>query len=395
MKSKLSKTLLTITILLILSYLFAYCSAETYNISYQLLNKPNGSTYYGLNVTVQQSLYEYYLGKSHKISLEKDFAKFVTPYTLKPIADRLWEIYSDDEDFANGVLMIVHQIPYEVTEPAKYPIETIVENKGDCDLFSFIAASIMKAGGLDVVLLYYEDKSHMNVGVNLSHAPRDARSKISYITYNDITYYIAECTGYFQDGWRVGECPNSLKQTSVEVITLENCESWSPGQVSASYKTLMPSTISLSASQTYLISYGTVTLSGQISPALQNKTVTIYISINNSPWTILGTTTTDFNGQFNYIWNVKTSVGVCLVRASWSGDYDYAGADSPIQTITILSTFFILLLAAVMILVCLGVIIFITSKQTRPKIQEPQPPEPPSLNGKSFYPPLKVLILTQ
>ncbi|MDI6691126.1 MAG: Ig-like domain-containing protein [Candidatus Bathyarchaeota archaeon] len=361
-----------------LFYFFPCGLEEAYSVSYQILNKPGGSIYYRLNVTIQQSLYDYYHGKSHTLNSEADFAKFVTPYALKPIADNLWEIYSDDEDFANGVLMTVHQIPYDVTEPARYPVETMVENRGDCDLFSFVAASIMKAGGLDVVLFYYEEEAHMNVGVNLSHAPHDARGQVYYITYNNIKYYIAECTGHFQDGWRVGECPDSLKSASVEVITLENCEQSSPGQVSASYKPLTASTISLNVSSSYVISQDTVTLNGKISPALQNKTVTIYVSVNNSPWKVLGTTTTDSHGRFTYVWNVETSAGVCFVRASWSGDYDYAGADSPIQTITILSTFFILLLTATMILVCMGIIIFIASKQTQQTIQEPQPPEIPS-----------------
>ncbi|MDH7477452.1 MAG: Ig-like domain-containing protein [Candidatus Bathyarchaeota archaeon] len=377
MKSKPLKTLI-IMILVTLFYLLPCCWAEIHSVSYQILNKPDGSTYYRLNVTIQQSLYDYYRGKSHGLGSEADFAKFVTPYALEPIADKLWEIYSDDEDFANGVLMIVHQIPYEVTEPAKYPIETIVENKGDCDLFSFIAASIMKAGGLDVVLFYYEEEAHMNVGVRLSHAPRDVRGQVYYINYSNTKYYIGECTGYFQDGWRVGECPDELKHAAVKVITLENCEQSSPGQVSASYKPLTASTISLTASPTYVINQGTVTLNGGISPALQNKTVTIYISMNNSPWKALGTTTTDSYGRFTYFWNVETSAGICFIRASWSGDYDYAGADSPIQTITILSTFFVLLLATTMILVCMGIIILITSRQTQPKIQEPQPPEIPS-----------------
>ncbi|MEM3700491.1 MAG: Ig-like domain-containing protein [Candidatus Bathyarchaeia archaeon] len=383
MKTPILRNLIILMILLALVYSFPCCLAETYSISYQILDEPEGSTYYRLNVEIQQSLYEYYSGKSHTLSSNADFAKFVTPYSLKPIADNLWKICSDDEDFANGVLMIVHQIPYEITEPAKYPIETMMENKGDCDLFSFIAASIMKAGGLDVVLLYYKDKIHMNVGVSLSHTPYDARGQIYYVIHNNVKYYIAECTGYFQDGWRVGECPESLKQASVEIITLESCETWSPGQVSASYKTLIASTISLTVSPTYIISQGTVTLNGEISPALQNKTVTIYISVNNSPWKVLGATTTDSNGRFTYVWNVETYSGVCFIRASWSGDYDYAGADSPIQTITVLSMFFVLLLAATMILVCMGMIIFVTSRQAQPKMPEPL------LNRKSFTKQLK------
>jgi hypothetical protein len=374
---KRSESLLLIIVLLIISHLLSYGFSENLSQSYQLLDKPNGSTCYRLNVTVQQSLYDYYAEKSHKLNSNKDFAKFVTPYALKPIAESLWEIYTDDEDFANGVLMIMHQIPYEVTLQAKYPVEAIVENEGDCDIFSLVAASILKAGKLNVVLLYYEDKAHMNIGVSLSHAPYNARSNVHYITYNDIKYYVAECTGEnWKDGWRVGECPDDLKRTSVEVITLENCEQWAPGQVSASYKTLMPSTLSLTISPTYLIQGGTVTLSGQLSPTLQNKTIIIYIKMNNSPWMVLCTISTDSNGQFAYVWNTDVA-SVSFIRASWSGNDDYAGADSPIQTVTILSTFFVLLLVTTVILVCVGVFVFFISRQAQPEIQEPQPPEIP------------------
>jgi len=375
---KKSRALLLVTALFILSYILPYGFSENYSQSYQLLDEPNRSIFYRLNVTVQQSLYDYYTEKSHKLDSDKDFAKFVTPYALKPIADSLWEIYTDDEDFVNGVLMIMHQIPYEVTLPAKYPVEAIVENEGDCDIFSYVAASILKAGKLDVVLLYYEDKTHMNIGVSLSHVPYNARSTVHYVTYNNIKYYVAECTGgNWKDGWRVGECPEDLKETSAQVITLENCEQWAPGQVSASYKTLKSSTLSLTISPTYLIQGGAVTLSGQLSPALQNKTVIIYIKLNNSPWMVLCTVSTDSNGQFAYVWNADTA-SMSFIRASWSGNDDYAGADSPIQTVTILSTFFVLLLVTTVILVCVGVFVFFISRHSRQEIQEPQPPEIPS-----------------
>ncbi|MEM2970919.1 MAG: hypothetical protein QW270_00640 [Candidatus Bathyarchaeia archaeon] len=371
--------LIAITVLLTLSHFIPSCLSQTHSISYQLLNEPDGLTVYGLNVTVQQSLYEYYNGKSHTLSSEYDFARFVTPHALKPIADSLWELYADDEDFANGVLMIVHQIPYEVIGPPKYPVETMVENNGDCDLLSFIAASIMKAGGLNVALLYYEDESHMNVGVSLSHSPQDARTRVHYVTYNNIRYYLAECTGGdWRNGWRVGEYPDELREAPVKVITLENCEGWSSGQVSASYKTLISSTISLTVSPIILIQGGTVTISGQISPVLQNREVAIYVKVNNSPWTVLNVTTTDSNGRFVYVWNAEVNAGVCFIRASWSGDYEYAGADSPTQTVTILSTFFILLLTITVAVACLGVFVFLISRRTHPQIQEPQPPEPPA-----------------
>jgi hypothetical protein len=371
------KAILLVTALLVISYLLPNGFSENYSQSYQLLDEPDGSTYYMLNVTVQQSLYEYYAEKSHSLGSDNDFAKFITPYALKPIADCLLEIYTDDEDFVNGVLMIVHQIPY-IETPAKYPVETIVENKGDCDLFSYVAASIIKAHELDVVLLYYKGQAHMNIGVSLSHAPHDVRGQVYYITYNNIRYYVAEVTGGdWQNGWRVGECPDELKNAPAQVITLENCEQTTYGQVSASYKTLAYSTMSLIVSPVYLLQGGTITLSGQLSPPLQNRTVTIYIKINNSPWIVLGKTTTNEAGYFTYAWNTEDA-GICYLRSSWSGNNDYAGADSPIQTVTILSTFFILLLAITVILVFIGMAVFIMSRQTQLGVQEPQPPEIPS-----------------
>jgi hypothetical protein len=377
MHLKLSETIMIVTVLITFSYLFPHCLSENYSESYQLLDSPNGSMYYRLNVVVSQSLFEYYHEKSHTLGSNHDFAKFVTPYALEPIADSLWELYTNDEDFANGVLMIVHQIPYDATLPVKYPVETIVENKGDCDLFSYIACSIMKAGGLDVVLLYYESEAHMNIGVHLPHEPHDVRGQAYYVTSNDIRYYVAECTGdNWKNGWRIGECPNDLKDVSPEVITLENCEQGASGRVCASYETLEPSEISLTLSSTHVIQGSTIVLSGQLSPSLQNKTVTVYIKTNNLAWTVLDTVTTDSNGRFAYAWNVEVT-GMCYICASWSGDNDYAGGDSQIQSVMVLSMFFIFLLVITMVLVCVGAVVFLMSRRSRQEVQEPQPPEIP------------------
>jgi len=193
-----------------------------------------------------------------------------------------------------------------------------------------------------------------------------------------VRFYIAECTGGdWQNGWRVGECPDNVRHASVHVITFENCEQSAPGQVSASYKTLEASAISLSISSAYLIQGSSVALSGQLSPALQNKTITIYVKANSLPWAALDTVTTDYDGNFTYVWNADSS-GLCYVRASWSGDDDHAGADSPVRTLTILSAFFVLLLGVVVVLVGVGAVVFFVSKQARKETLVPQPPEIPS-----------------
>lgn len=373
----LTKALTATVVLTVLVCMLPHAISDN-GYSYQLIDHFGGPTNYRLNVAVSQSLYDYYFEKSHRLNSNSDFTKFVTPYPLSPISDCLAQIYADDEDFANGALMIVHQIPYEASAPPKYPVETIVENKGDCDLFSYIAASIVKAHGMSVVLLYYEGEAHMNIGVNLAHEPREARQQAQYVTYNNVRYYVAECTGgNWQSGWRVGERPDNLQTAAVQVITLENLEQSASGQVSASYQTLSSSTISVAVEPTFLLQGATMTLSGQLSPALANETITVYIKVNSLPWAVLDTVATDSNGRFRYAWNIEDS-GVCYVRASWSGNRDYSGADSRIETITVLSTLFVALLGITAILVCLGIATILASRRAQQEILEPQPPEIPS-----------------
>jgi hypothetical protein len=378
MKTKSEVALVVLTFFVTLSLLLPSVLSANYAIVYELLDCPGGSIHYRLNVAVSESLLEYYVEKSHALISDNDFAKFVTPYALKPVADCLRGIYSDDEDFANGVLMIVHQIPYEETRPPKYPVETMVANEGDCDLFSYIAASIMKVGGLDVVLFYYESKEHMNVGVSLSHDPNFARGTVDYVLHDGTRYYMAECTGgNWQDGWRVGECPDDLKGAMLQVITLENCEQSAPGQVSASYNALAVSTVSLDISSAYLTQGSSVRLSGQLSPPLQNKTITIYIKANGLPWSELGAVATDSSGWFKYVLVADVS-GICYFRASWSGDDGYASVDSPTRTVTVLPWFLIALLSLTVILVGVGTVAFLMSRHRRSEFSEPQLPQIPS-----------------
>ena len=378
MKTKFEAALVMLTVFITLSLSFQTVFSANYAVVYELLDHPGGSIHYSLNVAASESLLEYYIEKNHALISNNDFAQFVTPSALKPIADCLWRIYSDDEDFANGVLMVVHQIPYEETRPPKYPVETIVANKGDCDLFSYIAASVMKAGGLDVVLFYYESEEHMNVGVSLSRNPNFSRGTVDYALHNGTRYYMAECTGgNWQDGWRVGECPDELKGVTLQVITLENCEQYAPGQVSTSSKSLAVSTVSLDISSAYLTQGASVRLSGQLSPPLQNKTITIYIKANGLPWSELSRVATDSNGWFKYVLIADVS-GICYLRASWSGDDGYASADSPTRTVTVLPRFLIALLSLTVILMGVGTVAFLTSRRRRSEFSEPQPPQIPS-----------------
>ncbi|MGB9925877.1 MAG: Ig-like domain-containing protein [Candidatus Bathyarchaeales archaeon] len=369
MKSACTKTRITLTIILIVIFTIAIAHAQDQIITYQLLNKPDGQITYKLNIAIPETLREYYAEKNHRSASPSDFPKFVTPYALRPIADRLWEIYGTEEDFANGVLMIVHQITYIETKLAKYPVETMVGGQGDCDLFSYIAASIMIAGGLDVVLLYYEEQTHMNIGVHLSSPPEDARENAYYVTYSGRRYYIAECTGgNWENGWRVGECPKDLKKVSVKVITLEGAEQVAPGQVSATFTTVTPSYLSL---ETPIVAFqnSIITINGQLTPAVPSQNVTLYASLNGAPWTIIGTTVTQPNGHFQYTWTAKTA-GLHSIRASWQGNDAYAGAISPTETVMVISLFLTALIGVTVASAAIGAVAALMAKHTQQEIIE-------------------------
>ena len=277
-----TRILFTTAIILIVLSLFEICFAQDFQVEFQLLENNNDITY-NLKIVFPDGLYEYYADKSHRIISISDFSDFVTPYIFESVADKLWEVYDNDEDFANSILTMVHQIEYEETTPVKYPIETMFEGKGDCDLFSLIAASIAKAGGLDVVLLYYEQQTHMNVGVQLVRPPRDTRDDASYITYENNRYYVAECTGEnWMEGWRVGECPPDLKDVSVEVISLDENEQIAPGQASASFTSLDSSVLTLDITPSISLQNTNLNLRGQLQPAFSNQNITLYASVNNS-----------------------------------------------------------------------------------------------------------------
>ncbi len=376
MKTTLIKTTILLVIILFVFSTISVGLAQDYTVSYQLLNQPDGKVTYELNVAVPEILHEYYVEKNHRSASNSDFPKFVTPYALKPIADKLWEIYDNEEDFANGALMIVHQIAYVETMPAKYPVETMVDGQGDCDLFSFIAASVMKAGGLDVALLYYEEQTHMNIGVHLSSAPKDARDSVYYVTYDGTRYYVAECTGgNWKDGWRVGECPTDLKQVSAEVITLEKAEQVAPGQVSASFTALEPSALSLEVSPSISIQNGAIAIRGQIAPTVLNENVTLYASINSSPWTVIGTTVTQSSGRFEYVWTAEIA-GLHAIRAAWSGNELYTGAISPTKSATVVPIFLTALIGVAVIAAVIGAIAVLMAKHTQQQSLEPPEPQP-------------------
>ena len=300
-----------------------------------------GLSSHELYVSVPSSLYDYYSDKTHSIRADREYATFVTPDAFESVAENIWNITRDKtrsyEAFANTVLQLIHQIPY-TNGDVKYPVETLVENSGKCDTLSLLAASIMKAGGLDVVLLYHKEVHHINVGVHLAYEPHGSWWWLSPTGYEfgGKKYWIAECTPAME--WKVGDVPPLLKDTNPSVISLENSEESSPAYVSSKLDSPLNScSISINArafsSDLVNISHNewALTISGSISPAYPNETITVYFSQNGIAYNACKTET-DSWGNYTFGWNLN-STGTYYIRTSWSGNSEYAGVDSDTLTV--------------------------------------------------------------
>jgi len=365
------KKVFALLVILIILVLSSTCLAQNSEHMFVIVDQSDGSRVHQLTISITQTLYEYYLGKDHLLNHKYDLSKFVTPDPLEPVASGLWSICSDEEDFVNCVLMITHQIPYKESDPQKFPIETIIENEGDCDLFCFLAASIMKAGGINVVLLLYEEEEHMTVGVNLQHEPNRARTDVYYISFEEKKYYMAECTGNFEGGWRVGECPESIQGADARIIPLDEIELFAPDKVSCSFSAPQVASLFLSVSSNFVIGEESVRILGLLSPGMVGENVTLYVSSYGSSPTYLATVKTDSNGRYSYTWNSPPG-GVYSIRANWAGDTEYFGSDSEISQVVIIP--FLWLMIGVVIFFSL-IVLLIVSLGTRgnrtPSVQAP------------------------
>jgi hypothetical protein len=337
MRFKCWKTgILFISILLLVvitpnSFAGNYDRTYSYQVQFGLVN-------HELHVSVPSSLYGYYNGKTIKLADDNEYAELVTPDAVKPIAENIRNLTLDkprgDEEFANAVLTLVHQIPYAASD-VKYPIETIVENAGKCDTLSLLAASIMKAGGLDVVLLYFKEVHHINVGVYLPYEPHGTWWWLQPTGYelDGKKYWVAECTSAMD--WKVGDVPPLIADEQPYIISLENSEKTSPAHVSSKCcSPLNSSAISINLSSEPEHNEDqerTLTISGSISPAYPNETVVVYYSQDMISYDAYKTVT---GGWGNYSFSLDlNSTGTCYIRTSWSGNSDCAGVDSELLTV--------------------------------------------------------------
>ena len=199
-----------------------FLSIDAYNFGYlQSYNWAYKGGDYQISYNFDPNRYSYFTKQPHKVREYSDYLNFVTPEeeAIIDIAIALDDI-SKKENFdnlsrVNFFLSFVQTLKYAednvtagVGEYPRYPIETLIEQTGDCEDTSALLISLMKAIGYDAAIILipeaWDGYGHAAVGVNITEG-----TGVHYIlnegTEEQKNYYYAETTAV---GWVLGEMPD-------------------------------------------------------------------------------------------------------------------------------------------------------------------------------------------
>jgi len=189
---------------------------ENYKIT---INWEHNGLPYKTQFGIHEDKYLYYKNQKRSYCCD-DWDKYATPNdpTIQTIAKDIVDVsistgdprkYDIAIDFVESMIYEKDIDYISKNEWPKYPIETIIDEKGDCEDTSFLMASILEALNIDTVLLIYED--HVAVGVWCENCTG------GYYNYNNKNYFYLETTG-MSGLWKIGWIPEKYKNKSTRII---------------------------------------------------------------------------------------------------------------------------------------------------------------------------------
>lgn len=117
------------------------------------------------------------------------------------------------------LLQFVHQFQYISDEDSKggeyarFPIETLYDEEGDCDCFAILAAALFKLHGYSAALIFSQNHCMAGVGI-----PENIEIPGNWVEDSEgRKYFVCEATGR---GWRIGELSDEHDFAVEEVITV-------------------------------------------------------------------------------------------------------------------------------------------------------------------------------
>lgn len=199
------------------------------------------ATSYQIQVRASKARYEVLRLKDHTVKLTSDYGRFVRD-GLTPEVDeatqQLRRITERDQlhtiSEINNVLALAQAFRYVldhedkgVPEYPKYPLETMMEGRGDCEDHAIVAAACLVRLGYDVRLVsleYGAGPGHMALAIAGADELPDAFALRDPISGRRFYYCEATTDAGSRDphaiAFRMGEIPERDRQAKMELITI-------------------------------------------------------------------------------------------------------------------------------------------------------------------------------
>jgi hypothetical protein len=195
-----------------------------------------GGYHWDWNLSIPAALYDAYDATAVPDSVRTqiglaDFGFFTTTQDsyMQTLAEKLncsaTQLGYSSIGEVNFVLAFVQSIPYKTDNAStgyqdypRFPVETLVDDVGDCKSHSILFATLMLI--LDFGTVFINPPDHLAVGVLGNNIPGG-----TYWIYNNQTYYYCETTGV---GFTIGELPQQFDGQTANVYPIDENEQYVP-----------------------------------------------------------------------------------------------------------------------------------------------------------------------
>lgn len=115
-----------------------------------------------------------------------------------------------DDEYLELLSTFVQSIHYHTKDEYRYPVETIIDQYGDCDDKSILLAGLLTRAGYDAVLLIFDEESHAAVGIKTADTTAyPDTGGYAVIETTDFSY-ITDRSFQFEDGSSLSSTPSVI-----------------------------------------------------------------------------------------------------------------------------------------------------------------------------------------